>query len=193
MADLVLVRRMRVAASLVLSFALCWSAAVANVSVTPPLNNETIVGVWEGLLNYPPPPITLFRMEMRASGDSYLVQITPGAAVGGGPSYIVYKLISSDSKIAVGEIATSHPIVDGNAMEITGTPISLHFHQVSGAPGIGDLWIKGIGTASPTQEFGLIQCVSLGSNTVWFVKGRWTEDLGKASEKTNDAIKQLSK
>jgi hypothetical protein len=168
------------------------SSAVANVSELPPLNNETIVGVWEGLLQYPPAPITLFRMQIRSSGGSYLVQITPQTIVGRPPNYIVYKLVRDDSKVTVGETATLNSTENGVTLEMTGTPINLHFQQVSPGPGIHDFWIKGIGTASPHQDFGLIHCTNLGKG-IWFVKGKWTEDLGKASEKADDAIKQLSK
>jgi hypothetical protein len=180
---------MRLAILVVLAGAIC-SSAVANVDVAPPVDDQTIIGVWEGLLQNPPAPITLFRMEMNPKGDSYLVQVTPGAAIGGGPSYILYKLIPSESYVAVGKTATVHSKIRA-PFELTGTPISLHFHQVSEEPGIGDVWIKGI-LLTTVGQFGSILCTSFGDE-MWFLKGNWAEELGKASEKATDAIKQLSK
>ena len=182
---------MRLAMLVVLAAALCSSAAVANRDVAPPVDLQTIIGVWEGLLQHPPAPITLFRMDINATGDSYLVQVTPGAAVGGGASYIVYRLIPSESYVAVGKTATAHSSIR-DPVELTATPISLHFHQVSPGPGIGDVWIRGI-LLTTVGQFGSIQCTSFGDKEVWFVKGKWAEELGKASEKATDAIKQLSK
>ena len=185
---------MRSAALMAAASFLIWlRPAVATVPEIPPLNDQTIIGVWEGFLESPPAPITLFRMEMNATGDSYLVQITPQLIVNRDASYVVYKLVSADSKVLVGQTSTSHYKLGQLSLEMTGTPIDLHFHQISPGPGMHDVWIKGIGVAAPHQEFGHILCTSLGSENVWFAKGKWTEDLGKASEKAADAIRELSK
>jgi hypothetical protein len=184
---------MRVLTFALLETLLCCSAVVANVDVTPPVNNETIVGVWEGFLNGPPEPITLFWMQINPTGDSYLVQITMRAPQDRGAWYSVYKLVPADSKVSVGQTSTSGDTPDHVKSQMTGTPIELHFHQLTPEEAIKDVWIKGIGVASPTQEFGVIECTSFGK-PVWFTKGSWTEDLGKASEGAKDAIKKrLSK
>ena len=184
-ADLLLVRRMRLTILGVVAAAICSSTAMAHVDEAPPVDDQTIIGVWEGLLQNPPAPITLFWMQMTATGDSYLVQVTPGAGVGGGPSYVVYKLIPSESYVAVGKTATVHSSIRA-PFELTGTPISLHFRRVSPEP--GELWIKGI-LLTTVGQFGSILCTSFGGE-VWFIKGTWAEELGKASEKATDAIKQ---
>ena len=46
-------------------------------------------------------------MEMNATGDSYLVQITPQLIINRDASYVVYKLVSSDSRVLVGQTRTS--------------------------------------------------------------------------------------
>ena len=166
----------------------------------PPLNEQTIVGVWEGLFESPPDSTNLFWMEINAKGSSYLVWITPGLGGEGKIGYSVYELVAADSKVAVGETTTFHQTSDGEAewfhgipLKMPGTPVNLHFHRISPEPGIEDIWIKGVGASSPYETRGWIRCASLLGRDVWFVKGMWTEELGKASERARDAIKQFAK
>ncbi|MEY2487361.1 MAG: hypothetical protein QOH39_3009 [Verrucomicrobiota bacterium] len=141
----------------------CAAATVANETIFPPVNDQTIVGVWEALLEPPPAPLTLFRMEISATGDSYLSQTTAG-----NPDFVLFKVVPGDSKISNGTIA-------------------FHFHQVSSGPGAHDLWIRGSGTATATQGF--IKC-GIGNGDVWFVKGNWTRDLAAASQKGEKEIQR---
>jgi hypothetical protein len=166
----------------------------------PPLNEETIVGVWEGLFDCPPAQLSLLWMDINPKGKSYLVWIWPGVGGEGKVSYQVYELVASDSKVAVGETATFQQPSDGeaeffkgNPLKMPGTPLNLHFHHISSEPAIEDIWIKGVGVSSPWQTWGYIRCPTCLGRDIWFVKGTWAEDLGKASEHARDAIKQFAK
>lgn len=181
---------MRPTCFLIFALVLRSVTALGNEVIFPPLNNETLVGVWEGFLEGPPGPLTLLRMEINAKGDSYLAQtsVQPWPRT---PQCIVYKLVGSDSKIEPSEAKASNFMSHRVMLTMTGTPIALHFHQVSSGPGIHDIWIKGFGVATPAQ--GSIRCTSFGED-VWLEKESWTRDLARASEAAEKEIKkELSK
>jgi hypothetical protein len=169
----------------------------------PPLNEQTIVGVWEGLFDCPPAQVSLLWMDINPKGKSYLVWIWPGVTGVDGKakaSYHVYELLASDSKVAVGETRTFQQPTDGEAdyfkgipLKMWGTPVKLHFHLISPEPGIDDIWIEGVGVSSPWQTWGFIRCACCLGRDIWFVKGALTEDLGEASEHARDVIKQFAK
>ena len=65
-------------------------AAPGTQTIYPPLNAVSIVGTWEALLPYD--PATLWHIEMRANGDSYMAQITVGTEC------VIRRLVASDVK-----------------------------------------------------------------------------------------------
>jgi hypothetical protein len=113
--------------ALLVSVLLAATSAFATQVVDPPINNETIIGVWEAL--WCENPATLWRMEINKTGKSYLAQITVGAAC------IVRPLVSSE-------------IADGK--------VKLHFAAVQGTGNLhgvdfADIWIIGSGEGTATR------------------------------------------
>ena len=123
-AHLILVRQMRALVVLALMFG--GMRVCATQVVDPPINTDTIVGVWEAL--WCQNPATLWRMEINKSGDSFLAQITVGS------SCVVRRLLSS---------------------EISEGKVKLHFEAVRDTKlrdvELPEIWIVGSGEATVTR------------------------------------------
>ena len=150
--------------SFLILIGLVWSAPADQI-VSPPLNTQTVTGVWEALPSQR--PATLWHMEISGKNDSYLAQMTVG-----NPSIVVRRLVS---------------------MEIQNGNIKLHFEGSLQKFSPTDIWIVGSGEATETD--GVIEGrisskePSLhGKNDIEFIKGPWTRGLGDASKKAEEAI-----
>jgi hypothetical protein len=160
---------------------------MADQVVYPPLNGETLIGIWEAL--WPQQPPTLWQMTVNRAGDSYLVEATLGYRVDSS-AYIVRRLISSEVK-------------EGS--------VWLHFGKGSSKDMPNELfpeiWV--IGTGSGTEARGAIDATLSGERLnsipppapvfgssekghIYFIKGTWTRDLGEASKKAEQSIRKMS-
>jgi len=145
-----------------------FSAAVSQ-DRPPPLNSDTIVGVWEAVSE---DACLLYRMEINKNGESYL------ALVGAPKAYYraVFRLVSSDIK-------------EGK--------IKLHFHDISGKNAMTDLWIEGKGVWYGGED-GEIRGTIAGNDEneekqpIRFMKGTWTRMLAELSKKAEETIKTKS-
>lgn len=154
------------------------AAAAADEQPYPPVNTQSIIGVWEALPEQH--PALLFHMEMNGDGQSYLVQVTVGS-----PVYIIRRLISSEIQSGI---------------------VRLHFGM--GRSGdrtdeIYDLWIVGTGNASIVPSVGVIDARFCFCNdppaptyapspkdiNIRFIKGTWTRDIAAASREAERLIR----
>jgi hypothetical protein len=166
---------------LILAMATMFASLVAPATQVPrpPVDQKTLVGTWEALLRQHPP--LLFHMEIRETGDSYLVQVTVGDT-----EYVVRRLVTAEVK-------------DGNVrLHFKGTP-SKELENVV----FYDVWIVGSGNASLDPDAGVIEgrfCICddvpppgippREQNNIMLIKGAWTRDLGEASKHAEEEIKQ---
>jgi hypothetical protein len=132
----------------------------------PPLNNETIIGVWEAV---PEDARLLYHMEIKKKGESYLALFFHPKS----PYYSIFRLVSSNIK-------------NGN--------IKLHFHLLfPKEDALTDLWIegKGVGYAEDGNIKGTIAGNGEHQNkqAILFMKGTWTRRLAELSQKAESAIK----
>src|SRR2546430_1037757 len=63
----------------------------ADQDTIRPFGVQDLVGTWEAFIS-PPPSDRLFHMQINATGDSYLVEATPGPPGG----YLVRRLLSAE-------------------------------------------------------------------------------------------------
>ena len=149
-------------------------AAMATVTIHPPLNADTLVGSWEAVMT--PFEGTLWHMEIKEKGESYLAQIEVGAR-----SCVVRSLISSQ-------------ISDGY--------VRLHFGTAAPTEsrGVESLEIGIVGKGVGIKTEGIIEASISNSNPenlsaesgtkIRFIKGTWTRDLAEASKHAEQCIKE---
>ncbi len=145
-------------------------AVRGSAPVLPPIDRDTIVGVWEGLLVEF--PAVLEHIEINKTGDSYAAQIVVPSGVCG-----ILRLVSS---------------------EITDAGIKLHFHNIS-EEGMMDLYLQGTGEATLEFGVMDASLSSdgfhpPGKDKVRLVKGAWARQLADTSKRAEECIhKQQSR
>jgi hypothetical protein len=167
---------------LLIAFVLLASPLCGDEVVYPPLNNDTIAGTWEALMELH--PATLWHMEINKNGESYMAQITVGSK-----TCIVRRLVGSDIKNGI---------------------VKLHFDKgtIKEMPNemLFEVWL--IGTGHGDESRGGIDAVFCGNawpdspplpakvfgvpegNHLFFIKGAWTRDFAEASKIAEQSVKE---
>ena len=165
----------------------CFIALTApgTQTIYPPLNAVSIVGTWEALLPYD--PATLWHIEMRANGDSYMAQITVGTEC------VIRRLVASDVKDGVVKLHFGKGWIEGKPDEVSpelwmiGTGNGVENWGAFDAMFCGNAWPDS--PPPPAKLFGVPE-----KDHMFFRKGTWTRDLGEASRIAGKSIeRQISK
>jgi hypothetical protein len=171
----------------IFSLAACFInlSAPGNETVYPPLDAVSIVGTWEALLPYD--PATLWHIEMRAKGESYMAQITVGTQP------VIRRLVASEVRDGVVKLhfgkgwIEGKPDQDSPELWIIGTGEGVESQGAFDAMFCGNAW-----PASPPPRAKLFGVPE--GDHMFFRKGTWTRDLGEASRIAGKSIeKQTSK
>ena len=150
-------------------------AVLATISL-PDITKETFVGTWEAVMPTEESGIAtaVYRMEIAATGDSYLIAVFAGPDV---PQAIQFAC----------RLKT---------VEITKGDLTLHFRTLD--PEADEIVFRGSGVSQ--GELGAIhgkfmtaagKPLNLFNVEIWFHKGSWTRQFEDASKKAEKHIEEL--